>query len=179
MGADAAIVMFDLTSRVSFREVTHYIKEVRAAHGANLPIVVCGNKADCKQESRCVSPKEIRALLDKHQVPYFDVSAKFLHNQEEPYLHILRAVRGELMTEEKAPMSNSATNHTREPSTYEQQQQQMQRAMSYHHQADGDVCPRRDLRVCSDCCSGKRRGRRDARIRGCVDREGQIQRRRR
>lgn len=45
-GAHAAIVMFDVTSRLSFRNTTFWINEVKRVCG-DIPIVLCAGKNDC------------------------------------------------------------------------------------------------------------------------------------
>jgi GTP-binding nuclear protein Ran len=94
MGVDAVIVMFDLTSRTSFCEVSVHIKQLRSMYGANMPpIVVCGNKADCLEDMWRVSSKEIHRLVETYKVTYFHISAKSNFNLEKPYLELLREVR--------------------------------------------------------------------------------------
>jgi len=56
IGGQAAIIMFDCTSRVSYKSVPHWHKDlVRVCE--TIPIVLCGNKVDCKD--RKVKPKDI------------------------------------------------------------------------------------------------------------------------
>ncbi|MHB1952676.1 MAG: GTP-binding protein [Sulfobacillus sp.] len=94
IGANAAIVMFDITKRDSFARVSGHVREfLRMAPGA--PIVVCGNKVDVSD--RAVSPADIGKLLpriadlcDGVKVRYFDVSAKSMYNYEQPFLYLAR-----------------------------------------------------------------------------------------
>ena len=47
IGGQAAIIMFDVTARVTYKSVPHWHKDlVRVCE--NIPIVLCGNKIDCK-----------------------------------------------------------------------------------------------------------------------------------
>ncbi|MHB1953264.1 MAG: GTP-binding protein [Sulfobacillus sp.] len=81
IGANAAIVMFDVTKPESFAHVVKHVKEfVNVARGT--PIVVCGNKVDVRD--RAVCPAAIGKLMREHIAPlcdgvklrYFDVSAR-------------------------------------------------------------------------------------------------------
>lgn len=49
LGAHGAIVMFDLTSRISYRNVATWITKIRRMCD-NIPIVIVGNKSDCQNQ---------------------------------------------------------------------------------------------------------------------------------
>lgn len=46
-GANACVLMFDVTSRVSYENMNHWYSKVRSVCG-DIPIVMCGNKVDVK-----------------------------------------------------------------------------------------------------------------------------------
>jgi GTPase SAR1 family protein len=47
IGGQAAIIMFDVTARVTYKSVPQWHKDLsRVCEG--IPIVLCGNKVDCK-----------------------------------------------------------------------------------------------------------------------------------
>jgi len=55
LSAQCAIIMFDVTSRVTYKNVPNWHRDlVRVCE--NIPIVLCGNKVDIKD--RKVTPKE-------------------------------------------------------------------------------------------------------------------------
>jgi len=86
IGGQAAIIMFDVTARVTYKSVPHWHKDlVRVCE--NIPIVLCGNKVDCKD--RKVKPKDI-FFHRKKNLQYYDVSAKSNYNFEKPFLYIAR-----------------------------------------------------------------------------------------
>lgn len=85
---DCAIVMFDVTSRLSYNNVKKYIKIVRKEYG-DIPIAVCGNKIDCVD--RKVHPADI-FVHKKMKTAYYDISAKSNYNFEKPFLYMLRKV---------------------------------------------------------------------------------------
>jgi len=80
IGAKAAIVMFDVTSRLSYRSVAGWIKELEEAGIEN--IVVCGNKVDSKD--RKVFHRDILV-----RYPYVELSTKSCYNFEKPFQTIM------------------------------------------------------------------------------------------
>lgn len=91
IGGKAAIIMFDVTARVTYKSVPHWHKDlVRVCD--NIPIVLCGNKVDCKD--RKVKPKEIQ-FHRKKNLQYYDISAKSNYNFEKPFLYIIRKLTGQ------------------------------------------------------------------------------------
>lgn len=91
IGGNAAIIMFDVTARVTYKNVPHWHKDlVRVCE--NIPIVLCGNKVDCKD--RKVKPKDINFHRRKN-LQYYDISAKSNYNFEKPFLYVLRKLTGD------------------------------------------------------------------------------------
>jgi GTP-binding nuclear protein Ran len=91
IGGHAAIIMFDVTARVTYKSVPHWHKDlVRVCE--NIPIVLCGNKVDCRD--RKVKPKEIQ-FHRKKNLQYYDISAKSNYNFEKPFLYITRKLTGD------------------------------------------------------------------------------------
>lgn len=84
IGADAAIVMFDLTSNVSFRNVNTWISKIRSTAG-EIPIVVCGNKSDLT--GKVVDQSDIDEIVKKNKVKYFEVSIRTSHNHNKVFEH--------------------------------------------------------------------------------------------
>jgi GTP-binding nuclear protein Ran len=92
IGGQAAIIMFDVTARVTYKSVPHWHKDlVRVCE--NIPIVLTGNKVDCKD--RKVKPKDI-FFHRKKNLQYYDISAKSNYNFEKPFLYIIRRLTGDM-----------------------------------------------------------------------------------
>ena len=90
IGGHAAIIMFDVTSRITYRNVPNWYKDlVRVL--PNIPIVLVGNKIDCKD--RTVKAKDIYFHRRKG-LKYFDISNKSRFNIEKPFLYISRQLSG-------------------------------------------------------------------------------------
>ena len=97
-GAHGAIVMFDLTSKLTMRNVPGWVQAIRNVH-PDIPIVICGNKVDIKEIS-CYSE------LTRSIVPlgtYYSISAKSNYNFEKPFLELAR----KLMQHEKLSLVDS------------------------------------------------------------------------
>lgn len=80
--ADAAVLMFDVTSVASFKKVPLLHASLLKVCGPLLPIVLVGAKADCVDERR-VRPKQV-TFHRKRNLQYYEVSAKSAHNVRLP-----------------------------------------------------------------------------------------------
>ena len=83
LGADGAIVMFDLSDIHTYNNVNQWITDVRKKCCINP--VVCGNKCD-------LSGKYFFTGIDFKQlgVGYYEISAKSNYNFEKPFLDLAR-----------------------------------------------------------------------------------------
>lgn len=91
IGAQCGIIMFDVTSRVTYKNVPNWHRDlVRVCE--DLPIVLCGNKVDMKD--RKVKAKQIN-FHRKKNLQYYDISAKSNYNFDKPFLCLARKLSGE------------------------------------------------------------------------------------
>jgi GTP-binding nuclear protein Ran len=88
--ANGAIIFFDLTSRLTYKSVPNWYKDLSRVAGS-IPMVLIGNKADVKD--RKVLPKHIVFHRQK-SMQYYDLSAKSNYNIEKPFLYLLRKLLG-------------------------------------------------------------------------------------
>jgi GTP-binding nuclear protein Ran len=84
-GCHGAIIMFDMTSRVSYSNVSKWYNQIRQTC-PDIPIVLCGNKVDIKDLK--IKPEEIQFHKDKNMC--FLISAKSNFNFEKPFLFLAR-----------------------------------------------------------------------------------------
>jgi GTP-binding nuclear protein Ran len=84
IGGNCAIIMFDVTSRISYKNVALWHKDLVRVCG-DIPIVLVGNKVDVK--GRKIQPKNI-TFHRKKEIGYYDVSAKIKYNLDKPYLYL-------------------------------------------------------------------------------------------
>eukprot|EP00298_Acanthocystis_sp_HF-20_P018509 c21979_g2_i2.p1 GENE.c21979_g2_i2~~c21979_g2_i2.p1 ORF type:complete len:148 (-),score=52.78 c21979_g2_i2:66-509(-) len=90
INASAAIIMFDVTSLETYKNVQDWYKDlVRVADG--IPIVLTGNKVDSK--NRKVKLKQI-TFHRKKSLQYYDISAKSNYNYECPFVWLLQKLTG-------------------------------------------------------------------------------------
>ncbi|KAJ6482523.1 GTP-binding nuclear protein RAN [Mycena sanguinolenta] len=98
--AIALLIMFDVTSRNSYKNVPNWYGEFERLCG-NIPIILCGNKVDVIGPERKVKTTFHR----KKNLQYFEISAKANYNAEKPFLYLARKLMGsptlELVAEPK------------------------------------------------------------------------------
>jgi len=87
----AAIIMFDVTSRITYKNVPNWHRDLTRVC-ESIPIVLCGNKVDVKD--RHVKPKSI-TFHRKKNLQYYDISAKSNYNFEKPFLWLARKLTGD------------------------------------------------------------------------------------
>merc|ERR1712159_281969 len=86
-----AIIMFDVTSRVTYKNVPNWHRDLIRVCEA-IPIVLVGNKVDVKE--RKVKVKQIN-FHRKKNLGYYDISAKSNFNYEKPFLWLARKITGD------------------------------------------------------------------------------------
>lgn len=91
IGGNCGIIMFDVSSRITYKNVPKWYKDlVRVCD--NIPIVLVGNKVDVKE--RKVKAKQI-TFHRRHNLQYYDVSAKSNYQFEKPFLWLARRLSGD------------------------------------------------------------------------------------
>jgi GTP-binding nuclear protein Ran len=89
--AHCAIIMFDVTSQATYRNVTTWHRDlVRVC--PNIPIVLVGNKIDVRD--RKVPAKRV-IFHKKNNMRYFEISAKSNYHFEMPFLSLARQLAGD------------------------------------------------------------------------------------
>ena len=91
IGAKCAIIMFDVCSRITYKNVPKWYKDVTRVC-ENIPIVLVGNKVDVAD--RKVKARQI-LFPRKHGIQYYDVSAKSNYQFEKPFLWLLKRLTGD------------------------------------------------------------------------------------
>ncbi len=91
IGGQCGIIMFDVTSRITYKNVPNWHKDlIRVCE--NIPVVLCGNKVDIKD--RKVKAKSI-VFHRKNNMQYYDISARSNYNFEKPFLWLARKLAGD------------------------------------------------------------------------------------
>nr|ALO19900.1 Ran-type small G protein [Cryptocaryon irritans] len=91
IGGHCAIIMFDVCSRITYRNVPKWYKDLTRIC-ENIPIVLVGNKVDVKD--RKVKARQI-TFHRKRNLQYYDVSAKSNYQYEKPFLWMMRRLVGD------------------------------------------------------------------------------------
>lgn len=78
-GADASLLVFDLTRQETFNNVTNWYQDVvkltkRRTRVYPIPTIILGNKADLKEYNK-VQGNEIENLIKNLNIPFFETSA--------------------------------------------------------------------------------------------------------
>jgi small GTP-binding protein len=73
-GCSAVILCYDITSRKSFANLDHWIKEIRNNCEENIPVILVGNKADL-EERRSVRTDEALLNAKAREFYFMEVSA--------------------------------------------------------------------------------------------------------
>jgi len=75
-GAQAAIVVYDVTNAKTFSKATAWIRELRQQANSQIIMVLAGNKADMASEKRTVSRDEAQAFAEENNLIFGETSAK-------------------------------------------------------------------------------------------------------
>jgi len=94
-----AIIMFDVTSRITYKNVPQWYRDIRRVCGA-IPVVLTGNKVDVAD--RQVKPKNVR-FHRRRGLQYYDLSVLSMYNLEKPFLWLARRLSGQNTLEFIAP----------------------------------------------------------------------------
>eukprot|EP00753_Platysulcus_tardus_P010835 PLAT3097.1.p1 GENE.PLAT3097.1~~PLAT3097.1.p1 ORF type:complete len:234 (+),score=112.25 PLAT3097.1:54-704(+) len=87
-----AIIMFDLTSRITYKNVPNWHRDLVRVCDA-IPMVLVGNKVDVRD--RKVKARSIN-FHRRRDLQYYDVSAKSNYNFDKPFLWLARKLSGDM-----------------------------------------------------------------------------------
>ena len=90
-GAQAAIVVYDVTSRDSFDGAKTWVKELQRRGDPGMVLALAGNKADLK-DRRKVDADEAREYARENGMLFLETSAKDSSNVERVFLEVARKV---------------------------------------------------------------------------------------
>ena len=74
-GANAIIIVFDITDKKSFLSITEWLKQIEKHAKENVFKFLVGNKSDLAEE-RKVTYEEAKEYAEEHDLPYIETSAK-------------------------------------------------------------------------------------------------------
>jgi len=88
-GAQAAIVVYDITNQESFAKAKNWVKELQRQANPNIVIALSGNKADLAAK-RVVEYEEAQAYAEDNGLLFMETSAKSSMNVQDIFLAIAR-----------------------------------------------------------------------------------------
>ena len=98
-GADGIMLVFDITSEKSFKRIDFWLSELEEHERfEDLFIVLVGNKTDLENE-RKVSFEEANEYAKKHNINYYEVSAKTNQGIEEMFNDLIKGATKKLFAD--------------------------------------------------------------------------------
>jgi len=107
-GADALLLVFDVTDPHSFEHCEQWLKEVRQHTVDNPPeVILVGNKVDVPVEMRMVSAAAAEQFAKQNNIPYIETSARESVGVEEAFESVTsRCVQKRIQLEQDAKVDN-------------------------------------------------------------------------
>ena len=91
--SQVAVVVYDITSKQSFENVTSWVEQARNIRGDDVTIIIVGNKIDLA-EKRQVGTEEGQALADKLKTMFTETSAKVGINVKQLFKDLAATLPG-------------------------------------------------------------------------------------
>jgi small GTP-binding protein len=86
-GAQAALIVYDITSKDSFLKAQNWVRELQRQASSNIVIALVGNKLDLAS-SRAVDHNEAKMFADENNLLFMETSAKTAVNVAEVFTAI-------------------------------------------------------------------------------------------
>jgi len=111
-GAKGALVVYDITSKISFENIDKWMLEIKEKSSKDLKIMIIGNKSDLK-DGRQVSNEEAMKKAKDTGIALMETSALDSTNVKEAFHDLLKEMYIELSS--KISMMEESLNANKEP----------------------------------------------------------------
>jgi Ras-related protein Rab-6A len=91
--SSVAVVVYDITNRISFNNTSKWIEDVRTERGNDVIIVLVGNKTDLN-DKRQVTTEEGESKAKEYGIMFIETSAKAGYNVKLLFRKIAQALPG-------------------------------------------------------------------------------------
>ncbi|KAG0752665.1 hypothetical protein G6F24_013442 [Rhizopus arrhizus] len=88
-GVTGVFIVYDITSRSSFKNVQIWLRELRKYTDPNVMIMLVGNKADLSESRREVETEEGRSLAEEEGLLFIETSAKDATNIDTAFTTLI------------------------------------------------------------------------------------------
>ena len=89
--ADGIILMYDITLKDTFKEISDWMNSIKQIKKDDFPIVLVGNKCDLEEE-RSISKEDGENLAKQYNIEFFETSNKNGINIEESALTLIKKI---------------------------------------------------------------------------------------
>lgn len=87
-GAVGALLVYDITKKQSFENISRWLRELRDHADSNIVLMLVGNKCDLSH-LRAVTPNDAQMFAEKEGLSFLETSALDAHNVEKAFQTIL------------------------------------------------------------------------------------------
>ena len=90
--AEGVILMYDITSKVSFEAIDGWLESIRENGKENLPIILVGNKCDFPADQKEVTTEEGEEKANEFKIPFYETSCKEGINVKEVFDKLIEEI---------------------------------------------------------------------------------------